>query len=132
MKTTQILKAVLFCPVLLTICISCSRVNPSEHTLILYKVDRMQGKYVLCMNSTSSKNNKTSLVVIGDSFSTQTSAGFRWIIMTNAYVLKTIFYHSPSNTVTQTEKWVDSYSLNVPDHTKLFFTNSVFEIVSPH
>jgi hypothetical protein len=95
---------------------------------MLYKVDRMQGKYVLCMNSTSSKNNTTSLVVIGDTFSLQTNVGSRWIIMTNAYILKTIFYNSLSDEVTQTNKWADVYSLNVPDHAKFVFTNSVFEM----
>ena len=128
MKTILKIKAVLLCPIMLTVCIACTRVNPSEHTLMLYKLDRMQGKYVLCMKSTSFKNNETSLVVIGDTFSFQTNAGLRWINMTNAHILQTRFNRLRNNEVAQTNKWVDVYSLNVPDHAKFVFTNSVYEL----
>lgn len=131
MKRMRITKIVLCCFMLLTISAVQAQVHPSDDRLILYKLDGthgVHGKYVLCMSSESPEKGKTSLMVIGDTFSVQPRGAMYWVVMTNADILQTQFNHSPSNEVVQFNMWTDVYKLPFAAHTKLVYHDSVVEL----
>ena len=133
MKRIQTTKIVLCFFVLLTISVVRGQINPSDGRLILYKLDSngmhgIQEKYVFCISSESPEKGKTSLVVIGDTFSVESHGAMCWVTMTNADILQTHFDRSQTNGVVQIKMWTDVYGLPFPEHTKLVFNNSVVEL----
>ncbi len=80
------------------------------------------------MNFESPEKAKTSLVVIGDTFSVQTRGEVCSVIMSNAYILQTTFGNLASNQVVQTKLRIDAWRRPFPKQTKLIFNNSIVEL----
>jgi hypothetical protein len=100
----------------------------SDGYLMLYRLDRAPGKYVLCMSSESPEKGKTSTVVVGDTFTIQPSNGVCIVIMSNAYFLQTTIGRSSSNQVAQIKFQTDAWKWYFPKNTKLVFNDSVAEL----
>jgi len=123
---------ILFCYLTL-ISVSVARgqvgpIGPSDGHVILYRLDGIQGRYVLCMSFESREKDKTSFVVIGDTFSVQPRGAMCGVVMSNVYVLETRFGRAPSNEVVQIKFRTDAYEWFFPKNTKLVFNNSVVEL----
>jgi hypothetical protein len=127
-----VIKIALSCFALLAIDAARGQESPTDGRVILYELDRAQGKYVLSMNFESREEGRSSFVVIGDTFSVRPRVNphgvFCDVIMSNTYVLHTKFGSSPSNDVVQTQTWTDGYIIPFPEHTKIVFNHSVVEL----
>jgi hypothetical protein len=110
--------------------VAWGQLNLSDSHLALFDIDRMPGKYIFCVDGESREKEKLSLVVIGDSFSVEPRGTVCLVVMTNAYILQTVFRRSPSNEVTQIKMQTGVYKLPFPQHSKLVFHNSVFDLAS--
>jgi hypothetical protein len=123
---------IICCLLLITISLArgqTSSGSPSDSYLILYRLDRSPGRYVLSMSrDTPEKGKFSTTVVVGDTFSVQPSGEVCFVIMSNAYVLQTTFGHSSSNQVAQTTFRAVAWKWNFPKHTKLVFNDSVAEL----
>jgi hypothetical protein len=80
------------------------------------------------MNSESPEKEKTSTVVVGDTFLIQPSNRVCIVIMSNAYMLQTTIGRSSSNQVSQIKFRTDAWEWYFPKNTKLVFNNSVAEL----
>jgi len=74
-----------------------AQLNPdSVDNIILYKFEGPQvgeNKYVLCVNSESLAKGKTSVVIIGNTFSVRPLGTRYWVVMTHAEILQTYPYY---------------------------------------
>jgi hypothetical protein len=104
-------------------------IGPSDGSLVLYRLDGIQGRYLLNMSFEYPEKVKTSFVVIGDSFSVQPKGGGVCdVVMSNAYILQTTYRPGPSNNVVQIKFRTDAYSWSFPKTTKLVLDNSVIDL----
>jgi hypothetical protein len=129
----QIRTLILFFCLLTLIAIGVARgqtsaIGPGDGYLMLYRLEGAQGRYVLCMSFESPEKGKTSVVVVGDTFSVQPRGSVCGVIMSNAYVLQSTFGRAQSNQVVQTKFRTDPWIWAFPQQTKLIFNDSVVEL----
>lgn len=124
----ELTKIFIYCLTLLAISAARGQGGSSNDLLMLYKLDSMPEKYVLCISATSPEKRQTSLIVMADTFSVQSRRGMCSVVMTNAYILQTSFGGTLSNKVTQTKMRMGVYEIQFPEHTKLVFNDSVVEL----
>jgi hypothetical protein len=103
-------------------------IGPSDGYLMLYRLDGTPNRYVLSMSFESREKDKTSFVVIGDTFSVKPDGAMCSVVMSNVYILETSFGRPPSNEVVQIKLRTDAYKWSFPKNTKLVFNNSVAEL----
>src|SRR5437867_8241924 len=103
-------------------------IGPSDGRLMLYRLDGIQGRYLLSMSFDDSENVRTSLVVIGDTFSVQSSGPVCNVLMSNVYILQTTYGRDPSNEVAQIKFRTDAYLRSFPKNTKLLLDSSVVDL----
>jgi len=75
-----------------------------------------------------SEKVKTSSVVIGDTFSVQSSGPVCNVLMSNVYILQTTYGRAPSNGVVQIRFRTPVYSRSFPKSTKLVVDSSVVDL----
>jgi len=101
---------------------------PSNSPLILYELDRTPGKYLLCANFQTERNTIFHSVV-GDTFAVKPKGGMCFLLMSNAYILKTQYRESMSNEVVQYKMWVDASWIGpFPPDKKVVFNGSIVDL----
>jgi len=103
-------------------------IGPSDGRLVLYRLDGIQGRYLLSMSFDYSEKVKTSFVVIGDTFSVQSSGPVCNVLMSNVLILQTTYGRDPTNEVVQIKFRTDAYSWSFPKSTKLVVDSSVVDL----
>src|SRR5205807_2241615 len=101
------------CLTLITISVARGQISsksPGNVDLILYRLERAQGRYIMSTSFELPEKGKFSLVVIGDTFSVRLRdrEGMCDVIMSNAYIFQTTFRPSSSNQVVQTKFRTDA------------------------
>ncbi|HEV2695523.1 MAG TPA: hypothetical protein VG347_21700 [Verrucomicrobiae bacterium] len=133
MVKIQVAKIALCFLVMAIISIARGQIDVGDSPLILYKINSgeahgIKRKYILCVNSNSPKDGKTSLIVMGDTFSVEKHGDECWVSMTNTCVLQTHFAPSRTNEVVQIKMWTDGFPLSFPKHTKVVFQSEIVEL----
>lgn len=107
--------------------------GPGQEQLILYKLDRPQGKYLLCRNYQSPKKKSISEVIISETFSIQLRSGLCCVTMSNVCVLQTKLDVSSArhetNTVEQHKMLFKTYGMAFPKQTKIVVNGCVTELL---
>jgi len=102
--------------------------GPSDGRLVLYRLDGIQGRYLLSMSFDYSEKVKTSVLMIGDTFSVQSNGPVCNVLMSNVCVLQTTYGQGPSNEVVQIKFRTDAYSWSFPKSTKLVVDSSIVDL----